>query len=73
METILISKKDFDSLVNRAAGYEMNQDEIRRNYSRMVKIKDFYEYVDMVKQSISLLGRYSTVDLVPLQEEQEEY
>ena len=53
MKTILISEKNFNSLVNRAAAYEMRQDEIRYNYDRMVKIKDYFEYVNQVKASIN--------------------
>lgn len=53
MRTVNISEKDFNSLVNRAAVYEMRQDEIRHNYDRMVKIKDYSEYVNQVRASIN--------------------
>lgn len=53
MRTVNISEKDFNSLVDRAAAYEMRQDEIRHNYDSMVKIKDYKEYVTQVRASIN--------------------
>ena len=53
MKTIIISEKDFNSLVDRAAAYEMRQDEIRHNYDHMVKIKDYSEYVNQVRASVN--------------------